>query len=153
MKARDCEFLLIGLVFGAAGCAVVMLSQRLSPAPAIQPVLAAIPAAAPLPASPPPPSEAAFQPGGKIYLAGDVRREGAFDIRPDETVTVSQAIALAGGVAASADARNVTLSRRRADGSSQIIPVDLKLSDSGYVKDPTVEPGDLINVPDKTINR
>jgi len=75
------------------------------------------------------------------------------EIRPNETLTVSQAIALDGGVAAMADARNVRLMRRRADGSSDIIPVDLQISDSGYAKDPAVQPGDLINVPEKEINR
>jgi protein involved in polysaccharide export with SLBB domain len=150
MKARDFGFLLAGLVVGAIGCAAVLISYP-SPTPAPKPVVVQAPAPPQDTASTEIPDASGL--GGNVYLTGQVHKEGVVEIRPNETLTVSQALALDGGVAGLADARNVKLLRQRADGTSQVIPVDLKLSDSGYVKDPTVEPGDLINVPEKEINR
>ena len=147
MKARDFGFLLAGLFLGAAICAFVLLPHQPPPVVAAQPAPPAPAASAEVSTTAIP--EPAYHPGGHVYLAGDVHTQGAVEIRPNETLTVSQAIALGGGLADTGDSSKVKLLRLRPDGTSEIIPANLKISDSGYAMDPTVRPGDVINVPDK----
>jgi hypothetical protein len=89
--------------------------------------------------------------GFQVYLAGDVHQQGAVEIRPGEKVTVSQAIALDGGLADFGDQRSIRLIRKQLDGTSKVIPVDLKISQLGGVNDPFVQAEDVINVPQRQI--
>ena len=91
-------------------------------------------------------------PAFRIYLAGQVHQQGAVEVRPDESMTVSQAIALDGGLADFGDRRHVKLLRPQADGTSRIIRVDLNFAAMGEARDPVVRPGDLINVPERQVN-
>jgi polysaccharide export outer membrane protein len=93
------------------------------------------------------------RPRGKVYLMGQVH-PGAIDIPADGNLTVSRAILLDGGLADFADRRKVKLMRKKADGSTETIIVDLvEVLDHGQAdKDPIVQPGDTINVPEKLIN-
>lgn len=93
---------------------------------------------------------------GKIYLMGQVRTQGAMDIPADEEITVSQAILRGGGLADFANRRRVKLVRKKGEDSKQTetIFVDLvDVLDKGHVeKDPVLQPGDLVIVPEKLIN-
>jgi polysaccharide export outer membrane protein len=91
---------------------------------------------------------------GKVYLTGQVHTQGSIDLPANESMTVSQAILTIGGLADFADRRRVKLIRKTTDGKTQTIIVDLKeILDRGHSeKDPVLEPGDTINVPEKLIN-
>jgi polysaccharide biosynthesis/export protein len=91
---------------------------------------------------------------GKVYLTGQVRAQGALDLMPDEVMTVSKAILRAGGLADFAEKRKVKLVRRKADGGSEttLVDLDLILKKGQLDKDPVVQPGDLIVVPERLIN-
>jgi polysaccharide biosynthesis/export protein len=91
---------------------------------------------------------------GKVYITGQVRAQGALELFPDETLTVSKAVLKAGGLADFANKKKVKLVRKKADGQVETWLVDLaEILDRGHLeKDPVLEPGDLINVPERLIN-
>jgi protein involved in polysaccharide export with SLBB domain len=93
-------------------------------------------------------------PIGKVYITGQVKEQGAIDIPPNEVFTVSKAILLDGGLADFADRRRVRLLHHNADGTTKTTIVDLKeILDRGHSeKDPVVQDGDTINVPQRLIN-
>jgi polysaccharide export outer membrane protein len=93
-------------------------------------------------------------PLGKVYLMGQVQKQGAVEIPSNETLTVSQAILLVGGLADFADKRKVKLIRKMPDGTTQTTVVDLiEILEKGHTdRDPAVQPGDTINVPQRLIN-
>jgi len=76
------------------------------------------------------------------------------DLPPNESLTLSKAILLNGGVADFADRHKVKVMRKKADGTTDIIIVDLaEILDKGNTeKDLVLKPGDTINVPEKLIN-
>jgi polysaccharide biosynthesis/export protein len=90
---------------------------------------------------------------GRVYVTGQVRNQGPLDIPPDETFTVSRAILRAGGFADFANRRKVKLIRK-AGGSNQTIfvNVDEIVNKGRSDKDPVLEDGDTINVPERLIN-
>lgn len=94
------------------------------------------------------------KPRGKVYLTGQLRTQGALELMPDETMTVSKAILRAGGLADFANKRKVKLIRRKPDGQTVTTIVDLvAILEKGQLeKDPVLEPGDLIVVPERLIN-
>ena len=95
------------------------------------------------------------KPIGKVYLTGQVKQQGAIDIPPNETLTVSRAILMDGGLADFADRRRVRLLHHSADtGKTTTTIVDLKeILDRGHSeKDPVVQDGDTIDVPQRLIN-
>jgi polysaccharide export outer membrane protein len=95
------------------------------------------------------------KPIGKVYLTGQVKEQGAIDIPPNETLTVSRAILMDGGLADFADRRRVRLLHHSADtGKTTTTIVDLKeILDRGHSeKDPVVQDGDTIDVPQRLIN-
>ena len=91
---------------------------------------------------------------GKVYLMGQVQRQGAVDIPSSENLTVSQAILLDGGLADFADKRRVKLVRKKPDGTTVTTVVDLvEILDKGHSdKDPVLQPEDMIIVPQRLIN-
>jgi protein involved in polysaccharide export with SLBB domain len=93
-------------------------------------------------------------PRGRVFLTGQVHSEGAIDIPANEPLTVSKAILLDGGLADFADRRRVKLIHKNADGTTTTTKVDLKavLDEGHFDKDPVVQPGDTIEVPEKLIN-
>lgn len=56
------------------------------------------------------------RPRGKIFVTGQVRQQGALELRPEDPLTLSQAILSAGGLADFADKKKVKLFRRK-DGA------------------------------------
>jgi len=93
-------------------------------------------------------------PKGTVYLEGEVLKQGAVEIPSDETLTVSKAILLDGGLADFADKRKVKLIRKKADGTTETIIVDLvEILDKGHTeKDPVLQPDDMIIVPQRLVN-
>jgi polysaccharide export outer membrane protein len=93
-------------------------------------------------------------PLGKVYLTGQINHQGAIEIPSNETITVSKAVLLAGGLADFADRRKVKLVRKKPDGTTETTVVDLvEILDKGHSdRDPVVEPDDTIIVPQRLIN-
>lgn len=92
-------------------------------------------------------------PPGKIYFMGQVHAQGAIDLPTHEVLTLSKAILLNGGLADFADLRKIKLMRKNPDGTTQITVVDLVEINKGHSeKDPVLQAGDTINVPEKLIN-
>jgi polysaccharide biosynthesis/export protein len=90
---------------------------------------------------------------GKVYITGQVRNQGPLDIPPDETFTVSKAIMRAGGFADFANRRKIKLIRKKGDSTETIIVnVDQVVNRGRIDKDPVVEPGDTIIIPERLIN-
>jgi len=94
------------------------------------------------------------QPRGKVYLMGQVQRQGAVEIPSTDNLTVSQAILLVGGLADFADRRKVKLVRKKPDGTTQTTIVDLvEILDKGHSdRDPVLQAEDMIIVPQRLIN-
>jgi polysaccharide export outer membrane protein len=93
-------------------------------------------------------------PLGKVYLTGQVQHQGAIEIPSNETITVSKAVLLSGGLADFADRRKVKLVRKKPDGTTETTVVDLvEILDKGHSeRDPVVQPDDTIVVPQRLIN-
>jgi polysaccharide export outer membrane protein len=93
-------------------------------------------------------------PLGKVYLMGQVQKQGAVEIPSNENLTVSQAILLVGGLADFADKKKVKLVRKKADGTTQTTIVNLvEILEKGHTDlDPVVQPEDTIIVPQRLIN-
>src|SRR5205823_1881054 len=58
---------------------------------------------------------------GKVYVTGQVRNSGGFEIPAGETLTVSRAILNAGGFSDFSDKRNVRLVRKTATGKETFV--------------------------------
>jgi protein involved in polysaccharide export with SLBB domain len=95
---------------------------------------------------------------GRVYLWGQVQKQGALDIQINENLTAGQAIMRAGGFADFANQRKVKVIRSPTspDGSkqAQTVNLDMKqiLSEGKTEKDIVLQPGDLIIVPSRLIN-
>ncbi len=89
----------------------------------------------------------------RVYFTGAIRAQGAREFTPDNTITVSKAILIAGGFSDFADQKKVQLIRHLPNGKSQITVVnvhDVLLGKPG--NDPVLQGEDLIRVPEKLIN-
>jgi polysaccharide export outer membrane protein len=93
-------------------------------------------------------------PIGKVYLTGQVARQGALELPPNESLTVSKAILMVGGLADFADRRRVKLVHKKPDGTTETTVVDLvEILDNGHTdRDPVLQPDDMIIVPQRLIN-
>jgi protein involved in polysaccharide export with SLBB domain len=90
---------------------------------------------------------------GRVYVTGQVRSQGPIDIPPDETFTVSKAILRAGGFADFANTRKVKLIRKKGESTETIlVNVDEVVKKGRIDKDPVVEAGDTIIIPERLIN-
>jgi len=84
---------------------------------------------------------------GVIYVLGDVARPGGYPMtNNDSTLTVLQAVALAGGTASSAVPSHSKLIRRAPDGYSRI-PLQLSQMQSGKKPDLPMQASDIVYVP------
>ena len=89
---------------------------------------------------------------GKVYVSGQVRNSGAYDIAAAETMTVSRAILHAGGFIDFSDKRKVQLTRSTPTGkNTQTINVQEILEKGAVEKDVVVQPGDSIFVPERAV--
>jgi polysaccharide biosynthesis/export protein len=94
---------------------------------------------------------------GKIYLVGSVRTPGPQEIPSDEVFTISKAVMRAGGFGEFGDKNHVKITRRnpgKSDGTSQVIVVRVgDILEKGRMElDVTLEPGDLIFVPNRLVS-
>jgi protein involved in polysaccharide export with SLBB domain len=90
---------------------------------------------------------------GKVYVTGQVRNSGGFDIPADETFTVSKAILKAGGFVDFSDKRNVRLVRSSSQGKRTFTISVTEIWEKGKTEnDPVLQPGDLIVVPARLVN-
>ncbi|CAN5651827.1 hypothetical protein BH23CYA1_BH23CYA1_13050 [soil metagenome] len=87
----------------------------------------------------------------QIGIAGEVSRPGSYTIDQNETQSsrLSQLIATAGGITQSADLAQVQVRRPRADGSQQLVTVNLwdLIRNGNLSQDVTLRDGDSVFVP------
>jgi len=90
---------------------------------------------------------------GKVYVTGQVRNRGGFEIPAGETLTVSKAILNAGGFSDFSDKKSVRLIRKTVDGRKTFVINVLEIWEKGSLdKDLVVQPDDLIVVPARLVN-
>ncbi len=90
---------------------------------------------------------------GKVYVTGQVRNKGGYDIPAGETFTVSKAILTAGGFSDFSDKKHVRLIRKAAEGERTFIVNVLDVWEKGKLTaDLVVQPDDTIVVPARLVN-
>ena len=82
-----------------------------------------------------------------VYVIGDVTRPGAFDYPPDEGISVSRAVALAGGPTKTSKQSKSILVRQSPDGSVERIALNLGKIIKGEDPDMQLHPEDMLYVP------
>jgi polysaccharide biosynthesis/export protein len=89
---------------------------------------------------------------GKVYVSGQVRNSGGFDVPAGEALTVSRAILNAGGFSDFSDKRNVRLIRKTGERTeTRTINVQEVLEKGKLDADLIVQAGDLIVVPERLV--
>ncbi len=83
-----------------------------------------------------------------IYVVGAVRNSAGFVLADRESVTVLQAVAMAGGLGGTASKKGARIIRRGADGAKTEIPLDLGRILSGKSEDLMMAANDILFVPD-----
>lgn len=90
---------------------------------------------------------------GKVYVTGQVRNKGGFEIPAGESLTVSKAILNAGGFSDFSDKKNVRLVRKTANWTKTFVINVLDIWEKGNLeKDLVIQPDDLIVVPSRLVN-
>jgi len=84
----------------------------------------------------------------KIFVLGEVQRPGTFPYSAG--MNVVEAVSLAGGFKDSANANNVVVTRHGPDGD-QRIPVPVKKISEGAAPNLSLQPGDIVFVPDSLL--
>ncbi len=82
---------------------------------------------------------------GAVFVEGAVRKPGSFPIKEGVT-TLTQCIAMAGGMATYADSSDVKLIRHHDDGRREVIQLDLRKIQNGEAEDTVVKDRDAIVV-------
>jgi polysaccharide biosynthesis/export protein len=81
----------------------------------------------------------------QVYVIGNVIRPSGFPLK--EKITLSQAIAMAGGTLPDSATDRVHLLRQKADGTKQEFIVDLKAINKQRAPDVVLQPNDIVEVP------
>jgi polysaccharide biosynthesis/export protein len=90
---------------------------------------------------------------GKVYVTGQVRNKGGYEIPAGESLTVSKAILNAGGFSDFSDKKNVHLIRKTAQGKQSFTVNVLNIWEKAKLEeDLVVQPDDLIVVPARLVN-
>jgi polysaccharide biosynthesis/export protein len=90
---------------------------------------------------------------GKVYVTGQVRNKGGFEIPGGETLTVSKAILNAGGFSDFSDKKRVRLVRKTGNETKTFIINVVEIWEKGQLeKDLVLQPDDLIVVPARLVN-
>jgi polysaccharide export outer membrane protein len=86
----------------------------------------------------------------KIYILGSVNKPGAYSVPAEEWLTISKAVALAGGLTRIASPSKIILIRTSQKGRRTATKIDVSavLQGSTEAPDLDVEPGDIIFVPE-----
>ena len=88
---------------------------------------------------------------GTVYVDGAVKKPGGLPLK--EKISVSQAVAMAGGLTSFANPGDIKLVRYEGDGKRKLITLDLNKIKEGEIDDPIVEDRDIIVVPPSTAKR
>ncbi|HEX4644493.1 MAG TPA: SLBB domain-containing protein [Verrucomicrobiae bacterium] len=89
---------------------------------------------------------------GKVYVTGQVRQPGGFEIPAKEDLTVSKAILSAGGFSDFSDKKHVRLVRKTPGGERTVV-VNVQAVWEGHLdQDVPVQPGDTVVVPARLVN-
>jgi polysaccharide export outer membrane protein len=83
---------------------------------------------------------------GKVYVGGDVNRPGGFPLQ-GKRVTVSQAIAMAGGLHDKANGSGTKIFHYGEGDEEGVISVDVNAIQKGEIKDVYLEENDIVIVP------
>lgn len=86
---------------------------------------------------------------GRLYIMGQVNRTGGFAPPAGERLTLTRAIALAGGFSRLADMSNVLVTWRNGQGETVVNRYNVKAILNGQSDDVVVFPGNLISVPER----
>jgi polysaccharide biosynthesis/export protein len=90
---------------------------------------------------------------GKVYVTGQVKNRGGFDLPAGETITVSRAILNAGGFSDFSDKKHVRLVRKGPEGQKTFIVNVANVWEKSKLEDDlVVQAGDLIVVPARLLN-
>jgi polysaccharide biosynthesis/export protein len=83
-----------------------------------------------------------------VYVLGEVGHVGAFDLQEKDSISVIQAIVMAGGLTQSANSKNVIILRPVTNTSRRAeIPVDLQRILKGEDRDRPLLPNDVMYIP------
>ena len=82
-----------------------------------------------------------------IYVTGEVVHPGMFRVQQGQRLSISQAIALAGGFTKTARQERVEIIRNTANGQRENTVVDVRAVLSGAVPDVALNPNDVVYVP------
>ena len=82
---------------------------------------------------------------GSVFVDGFVNKPGSFPL--STPITLTQAIALAGGMRNEADTDKVAIYRMGEGGKRYVIQVDLYKVKEGKIPDPTLQDNDVVVVP------
>jgi protein involved in polysaccharide export with SLBB domain len=89
---------------------------------------------------------------GKVYVTGQVRNPGGYDIKAGEKMTASKAILDAGGFSDFSDKKHVRLIRKTDKGDQTFIVNVADVWKGQLNGDLAVQPGDLVVVPARLMN-
>jgi polysaccharide export outer membrane protein len=85
---------------------------------------------------------------GVVYAVGAVQRPGGFVMQNDrQQLTVLKVLALAGGLTSTAKQRSAVVIRQDPETAQRQVPVDLEKILARKVEDPTLQPSDILFVP------
>ena len=87
---------------------------------------------------------------GIVYVMGDVNRAGGYVLDGRNTLTVEEAMALAGGSSHAAALKRVQLVRSLEDGRKEAITIPVNLIYKGQAPDVAMKDGDVLFVPTST---
>lgn len=83
----------------------------------------------------------------RFTILGQVQKPGAYDMQGNESISLLQAIGLAGGYTRIADPGNITVKRREANGMEKVIKFNAKrMAKGGDDASFMLKPGDVVSV-------
>jgi polysaccharide export outer membrane protein len=85
-----------------------------------------------------------------VYVMGEVRKPGGFALNDKESISVLQVIALSEGLGANASAKNSKILRPVPGANHQEIAINLEQLLQGKTKDVTLQPDDILFVPNSS---
>jgi polysaccharide biosynthesis/export protein len=84
------------------------------------------------------------------YVLGDVNRAGAFEMKKGEAISVTKALASAGGLLPTAKTKKSAILRLNADGTTTQVPLDVHKLLKGEIPDTMLAQNDVVFVPGST---
>jgi len=84
------------------------------------------------------------------YVLGDVNRGGAYEIKRGEKITLSKALASAGGLLPTAKSEKTSILRQGADGVTKQVPINVSKLLKGELSDLELSQNDVVFVPGST---